>query len=125
MKIIQAVQIWRDIEELYQNKGNNNITVWNRDNWYGINMPSFGTIIDAHRCPRHKKMKKTVAPTFWTKLIGTAGDSTTVPTTFTVTFNNSGVLPHAPNEKDAEIEGLPALLIYNKLKRLRQRDQQK
>ena len=121
MKIIQAIQICRDIEKLYQNKDTNKMTPYSWGNLYQIKMPlkksHFETIIESHRCDRHYSANEYVPTTFWTNLIGTAGNCATVPTTFTVMFNNNGVLPHAPNEKDLTIEGLPARLIYNKMKR--------
>ena len=117
ISIFQAIQICRDIEELYQNKDTNKMIPCNWGNLYRIEMPHFETIIESHRCDRHYVANKYVPTTFWTNLIGTAGNQASVPTTFTVIFNNKGVLPHAPKGKNIEIEGLPARLIYNKMKR--------
>ena len=117
ISIFQAIKICRDIEKLYQNKSTNKMMSRNWGFLYGIQMPHFETIIESHRCDRHYSANEYVPTTFWTNLIGTAGNCATVPTTFTVMFNNNGVLPHAPNEKDLTIEGLPARLIYNKMKR--------
>ncbi|MBO7559634.1 MAG: hypothetical protein J6T27_00550 [Alphaproteobacteria bacterium] len=122
ISIFQAMQICNNIKDLYQNKNTNKMIPWNWSDLYQITMPGFGTIIESHRIERHISTKEYIVTTFWTNLIGTGGQAAIIPTTFTVTFNNKGILPHAPNNQDLIIHGLPARLIFHTMKKEYLRD---
>lgn len=116
MNVFQAIQICNDIKRLYKNKGKTEFVSWNYSNWYQIRVRDAGTIIESHRRDKSLSATEFVPCTFWTNLIGTAGYHATIPLEFTVTFNNNGLLPHAPMEKDTKINGFAARLIYNRMR---------
>ena len=117
MNIFQAIQICTDVKRLYKNKDKNTFVSWNWSDWYQIRVRDAGTIIESHRREKSLSPTEFVPCTFWTNLIGTAGYHATIPLAFTVTFNNNGLLPHAPMEADYMIEGFAARLIYNRMKK--------
>ncbi len=120
MNIFKAIQICCDIENLYQNKELNNMIPWNYSNFYQIRIPKNNgatTIIESNRTESHFSATEFVPATFWTNLFGTAGNFATIPTTFTVKFNNDGSLPHATMEPNSMIHGLAARIIYNKMRK--------
>jgi len=117
MNIFQALKIRKDITRLYQNKGQRQFIPFNYSNFYQIRIPNDRTIIESNRREKYFSPNEFIPCTFWTNLIGTAGNFATVPLTFTVVFNNNGMLPHAPMEQGLRIHGFAARLIYNKMKK--------
>lgn len=117
MNIFKAMQICGDIKRLYQNKGEDDFASWNYSNWYQIRTPNDGKILESHHREKSLSPSEFVPVNFWTTLIGTEGNHATIPQEFTVTFNNNGMLPHAPMEKDYVIHGIAARLIYNRIKK--------
>lgn len=116
MNIFQAVRIRRDIKKLYRFKEQEPFLSWNYSNFYQIRIPDV-IVVEAHRCEKYISPDKFVPFNWWTSLIGTAGNYATIPLTFTITFNNNGMLPHAPMEPNYMIHGLAARLIYNTMKK--------
>ena len=117
MNIFQALQICNDIKRLYKNKRTTPFVSWNYSQWYQIRVHGDGTVIESHRRDKSLSPTEFVPVTFWTNLLNTAGNHATIPLEFTVTFNNNGVLPHAPTEQNLRINGLPARLIYNRMRK--------
>ena len=116
MNILQALKIRSDIKQLYRNKEQKPFCSWNSSNCYQIRIPDVA-VLEAHRCEKYISSTEYVPCNWWTSLIGTAGYSATIPLTFTVTFNNNGMLPHAPKEPNYIIHGFAARLICNTMKK--------
>jgi len=117
MNIFRALQVCNDISRLYMYKDKIPFIPWNYSQFYQIRVQNVGTIIEAHRCEGHLSPTEFVPVNFWTNLFNTAGNHATVPLTFTVIFNNNGMLPHAPMQQDLRIHGLSARLIYNRMRK--------
>lgn len=120
MNIFQTIQICNDIKKLHRTKGieriYSNLPLY-RSNWYKIKVLNDGTTIESGRTKKHISSDRFVRTNLFTLLFNTAGNYAVEPVTFTVIFNNNGLLPHAPTGENYRIRGLPARVIYNKMRR--------
>ena len=117
MNIFQAIQICNDIKYLYKHKTAKPFIPLNYNQIYQIRVRDGSTVIESQRREKYLSPTEFVPVTFWTNLFNTAGNHATIPLEFTVVFNNNGLLPHAPMEQDLRIHGLPARLIYNRMRK--------
>jgi hypothetical protein len=117
MNIFQTIQICNDIKKLYKNKGTTPFIPFNYNQFYQIRTHDGHAIVESQRREKYLSPTEFVPVNFWTNLFNIAGNHATVPLEFTVVFNNNGLLPHAPMEQDLRIHGLPARLIYNRMRK--------
>lgn len=117
MNIFQSLQICNDIKQLYREKEQKPFLSRNYfNNEYQIRIPDV-TVISANRCEKSISTTEFVPFNWWTRLAGTAGERAIIPLTFTIIFNNNGMIPHAPVGQDYIVHGLAARLIYNRMKK--------
>ena len=119
MDIFQAVKICRDIKKL--NRTENICRVYSRrllckSNWYEIRVFDDNSVIESGICRHELADDKIVPNNLWATICNTSGTFKPLPLRFTVKLNNKGILPHAPVNECQIIHGLPALLIYNRVR---------
>ena len=116
--VSQALQICKEVGQLY--KDGIIKPDWNQfgDSYY---FSKNNTELYTQRIDKYYSSTEYVPTNFWTDLIGTAGNHATVHTHWVADIHNTGVLLSVPVSKETErfyYSGLPALIIYIKMRRL-------
>ena len=121
MNIFQAMQICYDIKQLYSliYVKNDTVTLFEDYDYVQdyILKRKNQCIIQASHYNKRRSHTDFVPFTKWNCCIKRAGNYKIIPENFTVCINNNGVLPHAPIDKDYTVRGLPAKIIYQKLRK--------
>ena len=121
MNIFQAMQICHDTKKLHikQDAKSTNVVFFDDSDYVQnyILETNDDCIIIASRYNKRRSHTDFVPFTKWNCYTRRAGNYKMIPENFTVHINNNGVLPHAPKDTDFTVRGLPAKIIYNKLRK--------